>query len=185
MCSRFENDAKPKDLMARFDLGAPPPVPNAALTRPTDRALVIGPKRDGALIGFGIPAPWDEKKPLINARAETLGTKPTFRPYLNRRVLVPATGYLEWRKDGKTKHKNHIHLISKALFAFAGLLETDHFTIVTCPPAPEIAHVHDRMPVILDGRQAEADWLDPEKDFKAVAPLLTPLKGDRLEAVEA
>lgn len=183
MCSRFENDAKPTDLKVRFDLADLPVVPNVAEVRPTDRALAVGPKRLGALAGFGIPAPWDGK-PLINARAETLAEKPTFRPYLNRRVLIPATGYLEWRKDGKVRHKNHIHMKSKEIFAFAGLLEKDRFTIVTCRPAAEIAHVHDRMPVILSDREAESRWLDPKTDFAEVAGVLAPLEGGRLEAVE-
>lgn len=183
MCSRFENDAKPKDLKVRFKLAAPPPVPNAHETRPTDAALCIGPKRIGALLAYGIPSPWDGK-PLFNARAETLADKPTFRPYLGRRVLVPATAYIEWRKQGKARHRNHIHMKSKEIFAFAGVLEKDHFAIVTCAPAPEIAAIHDRMPVILDGEAAEDAWLDPARDFADVKDLLVPLAGGRLEAVE-
>lgn len=187
MCSRFENNALPRDLQARFRLAAPPPVANAPETRPTDLALCIGPKRLGALKAFGIPAPWAQDrpaKPLINARAETLADKPTFRPYLNRRILVPATAWIEWRHDGKARHRNHIHLKSKELFSFAGLLAKDHFAIVTCAPAPEIAHVHDRMPVVLDGPEAEGAWLDPARDFAAVAGLLVPLAGARVEALE-
>lgn len=183
MCSRFENNATPRELEKRFGLLAAPSVPNSAEVRPTDLALCVGPKRLGALKSFGIPAPWDGK-PLINARAETLREKATFRPYLDRRIVVPASGYIEWRKDGKARHRNHIHLKENDLFAFAGLLAEDAFCIVTCTPAPEIAHVHDRMPVILDGPDAEAAWLDPTQDFAHVAPLLRPLDGRRLEAVE-
>lgn len=181
MCSRFENDATPKDVQVRFELIDFPALPNAAEVRPTDQALCIGPKRAGALKGFGIPAPWDGK-PLINARAETLLEKPTFRPYLNRRILVPATSYVEWRKDGKSRHKHNIHLKTKQLFSFAGLLEENTFTIITCAPAPEIALIHNRMPVILDGIEAENAWLDPTADFADVAVFLTPLKGDQLAA---
>ena len=61
----------------------------------------------GRLLGWGLGVDWTAK-PLINARAETLAEKRTFRPLLERRCLVPATAYFEWRKDGKARHKNRI-----------------------------------------------------------------------------
>ena len=93
--------------MDQFDLDTPPPVPNTDDMRPTDQALIIdgtGPR----LMRWGLTVTWD-KKPLINARAETLAEKPTFRPLLEQRCLVPMTAYLEWRKaDDGSKRKNRI-----------------------------------------------------------------------------
>ena len=131
--------------------------------RATDQALIIdrrlGEGPGARLLGWGLPVEWDAK-PLINARAETLAEKKTFQPLLDARCLVPATAYFEWRKASAGKLKNRIAPSDGGLFAFAGLMDGRRFTIITCRPAPEIAHIHGRMPVILD-RRAEPKWIDP------------------------
>lgn len=68
-----------------------------------------------------------------------------------------------------------------ALFSFAALFDGGYFTIITCTPAPSIAHVHDRMPLILP-REAEARWLS-DAPFSEVADLLHPYDGP-IAAVE-
>ena len=181
MCSRFEMAAAAADIARRFGLKTAPPLPNAPELRPTDPALVIQPEGP-RLLGWGLAAAWDAK-PLINARAETLAQKPTFRPLLATRCLVPATAYFEWRKDGRAKLKNRIALGEGGLFAFAGLTDGTRFTIVTCAPSPAIAHIHDRMPVILE-RRAEAPWIDPDVAFADVAGLLVPHEAEPLKAEE-
>jgi putative SOS response-associated peptidase YedK len=171
MCSRFELNAWARVVMARFGLRVPPPLPNRAEVRPTDAALVIAP--DGARLGrWGLQVDWD-KRPLINARAETLAAKSTFRRLLGARVLVPASSWWEWRKDGKASHKMLLKPRGDDLFAFAGLADGERFTLVTCAACPAAAEVHDRMPVVLD-RDAEAAWLDPAQPFEAVAASLQP-----------
>ncbi len=156
-------------------------MPNQAELRPTDPALVIVP--DGAnLLSWGLRVDWDAK-PLINARAETLCQKKTFRRLLESRCLVPATAYFEWREDGGVKLKNRIGKPDKGIFAFAGLMDGDTFTIVTCAPGPDIAHIHNRMPVILD-RQAETRWIDPDAPFEAVSSVLVPTLAEPLIALE-
>lgn len=179
MCSRYQLSQSPRDLQVRFDLDEPPPLANVDELRPTDASLVIGP--DGArLLPWGLETDWT-KRPLINARAESLGRKPTFSALLEHRVLVPATAYAEWRAapDGR-KLKNLIRAADApaGVFAFAGLVDpaAGRFTIVTCPPAPAIAHIHDRMPVILPPA-AEPRWLDPARPFAEVAKLLVPYPG--------
>ena len=184
MCSTFDIDAPPADLVSCFRLAGPPPVPNRAQVRPTDLSLAIGPKRMGRLIRFGLSVSWS-KKPVLNARAETISEKPTFKPLLNRRVIVPASAYTEWRHADGAKHRNSIHLKSKEIMGFAALLGDDAFVIVTCTPAPEIAHIHNRMPVVLADTAAENAWLDSTVPFNDVAGFLTPLSGDRLIAEEA
>ncbi len=143
--------------------------------RPTNRAPVIAGGRRAHLLVWGLPAPWNDK-PLINARAETLARKKTFRPLLGNRCLVPATAYFEWRGEGRRKLKMRIAPADGGLMAFAGLTDGDHFTIITCAPAPAIAHIHDRMPVILDAG-AEEPWLDLGLPFTAVDALLVPYAG--------
>ncbi len=181
MCSRFEQKAPPADLAKRFGLADPPPAPNPLELRPTDLALVIAP--NGAnLLNWGLSVDWDSK-PLINARAETLREKKTFRGLLENRCLVPATAYFEWRKDDGAKHKNRIETADQDIFAFAGIIDGDRFTIVTCAPAPPIAHIHSRMPVILE-RSAEAPWIDPNATFADVSGLLIPYPSAPLKADE-
>ena len=185
MCSRFELNAPPSELAHRFGLDRPPPALNAAEARPTDAALVIDrpPGNDDGpaarLLPWGLAVAWDTK-PVINARAETLAEKRTFRPLLGRRCLVPATAYFEWRKVGRARLKNRIRPAATddggEVFAFAGLFDGERFTVVTCAAAPAVAPIHDRMPVILAG-DAEARWIDPALPFDAVAPLLVPFAG--------
>ncbi len=182
MCSRFEIDASPSDIAERFGLADPPPLPNAPEMRPTDMALVIDGGAKPRLLSWGLAVEWNAK-PLINARAETLSRKKTFRPLLGSRCLVPATAYFEWRKDGHARRKNRIGTKSRGVFAFAGLTDGDRFTIITCPPAADIAHIHDRMPVILE-RRAEPLWIDRGTPFNKVSGLLVPYGAESLRAEE-
>lgn len=186
MCSRYELRATPRRLVVRFDLAAPPPAEWPPELRPTDRAVVIAADRGGgrraALLRWGIAASWDTK-PLINARAETLAERRTFRPLLANRCLVPATAYLEWRRADRLRLKNRIAPEGGEIVAFAGLIDGDAFTIITCAPAPAIAYIHNRMPVIL-AVAAEAAWLDAALPFPAVAPLLIPYAERPLAAAE-
>jgi len=182
MCSRFENRASPEDIRGRFGLKEFPQFPPTEELRPTNAALVLAAEFEPRVLRWGIPAPWDGK-PLINAHGETLEEKRTFRPFLESRCLVPATAYFEWRKDGKAKHKNRIAPAGGGIIAFAGLMADEHFTIVTCAPAPEIAHIHGRMPVILSA-DAEAAWSDPDLTFEQVREALVPYAEQPLEADE-
>ena len=87
MCSCYELAAEPGDIAGRFGLTEVPPFLAAVETRPTDGALVIDGERNPMMLSWGIGAPWDGK-PLINARAETVDQKKTFRPLLASRCLV-------------------------------------------------------------------------------------------------
>ena len=131
---------------------------------------------------------------MINARAETLAEKPSFRTALRRRrCLIPADGFYEWRKepDGKTKTPMYIRLKGGKPFAFAGLWDVWHApdgstipscTIVTGEPNRLIASIHDRMAVILPPEHYQ-QWLDPEEqDAPALAALLRPYPADEMEA---
>lgn len=177
MCSRYELNATAREVAGRFALTVPPPLPNRAEVRPTDPALVVLPGHDGRLLRWGLAVDWD-KRPLINARAETLATRPVFRRLLSSRVAIPATLWFEWRKqpDGR-KAKVAIHRPDNGLLAFAGLMEGDRFILVTCEPCPALAAIHDRMPAVL-APEVEAAWLDPALPFARVAEVLRPYAGD-------
>jgi len=117
---------------------------------------------------------------LINARAETLTEKPSFRnAYQHRRCLIPATGFFEWQTTEAGKQPYHIHQPECALFAFAGLW--DHWehqqetvyscTIITTEANDKIASIHDRMPVIITP-DFYARWLDKQKTAVEMADFL-------------
>jgi putative SOS response-associated peptidase YedK len=123
---------------------------------------------------------------LINARADTLAERPSFRAaFRARRCLVPADGFYEWRREGKRNQPYRVELLDRAPFAFAGLWESwrgtdgeklETFAIVTTEAAPAIAAIHHRMPVILPEDAHEA-WLSAASSLATLAALLKPLDG--------
>jgi putative SOS response-associated peptidase YedK len=141
--------------------------------RPTDPIAVILPHHKAAIRYWGVGIA-GINSPMINARAETLMEKPSFRPLLNRRCLIPASGWYEWRKDGTTKHKNRITLPDHQPFLFAGLENGREATIITCAPSSSIAHIHNRMPAVI-GPNHLAAWLDPHMPFEDLGYMLGPL----------
>jgi putative SOS response-associated peptidase YedK len=110
-------------------------------------------------------------RPLINARAETLAEKPSFRHLIaDKRCLVPASGYFEWKTEGHRKTPFYFSLPSSPCFAFAGLYDEWHdphgkniatYTIITTAPNALSAPIHNRMPAILS-RENEVRWLSRE-----------------------
>lgn len=174
MCSRYELNNTAREVADLFGLDAAPPMPNTSVIRPTDTGVVIGPNGP-QLLPWGLSVDWT-KQPMINARSETLSEKPTFRGLLQSRCLVIATAYFEWRKDnlGK-KHKNTIRVADTPILAMAGLTDGERFTIVTCPPADDVAYVYHRMPVILTPHAARR-WVSPVP-FNDVTSSLTPYAG--------
>jgi putative SOS response-associated peptidase YedK len=130
---------------------------------------------------------------LINARAETLSTKPAFRQaFRYRRCLIPADGFYEWAREGNRKRPYFFRLPGDQLFAFAGLWDrwegADHSVLETCTiittEANDIVRpIHDRMPVILPPEAYDV-WLDPQitQPEKLVANL-RPFSAEKLEVI--
>jgi putative SOS response-associated peptidase YedK len=126
---------------------------------------------------------------MINARAETVAEKPSFRNlFRNRRCLVPATGFYEWRRSGG-KTPFHIRMKGGLPFVFAGLWDKWNspegsilhtFTIITTTPNELMTPIHDRMPVILE-RRAEEQWLTSTNPTDLL-PLLRPFDASLMEA---
>lgn len=132
----------------------------------------------------------------INARSETVAEKPTFRvPFLRRRILVPADGFYEWKREGKGKQPYLVRRRDRQPFVMAGIWDRwgpgpgsrkgpetlDTFAVLTTEAAPELRELHHRMPVILPLDRI-ATWLDPQlRDPQRLAALLQPLDGSLLD----
>ncbi len=133
---------------------------------------VHGDKKNLVMMKWGLVPHWTRDihsaKRSINARAESLAEKPSFAGLLkNRRCLVPASGFFEWKKEGTKKIPYYINLPESPLFAFAGLYDQWNdpagnplltYTIITVEPNELVAKVHNRMPSILSGEN-EDRWL--------------------------
>jgi len=133
---------------------------------------------------------------LINARAETITEKPSFKTaFKKRRCLVPTDGFYEWDKEqgGRVKIPHRFVLKSGMLFAFAGLWDVwtppegeplQSFTIITTGPNEMMKPIHDRMPVILH-KEDEVKWLDTRvKDVNTLLELLKPYESELMEEYE-
>jgi putative SOS response-associated peptidase YedK len=128
---------------------------------------------------------------LINARAETVNEKPSFKnAFQKRRCLIIADGFYEWKKDGKKKIPYYFYLKSGKPFGFAGLYETwlapeektvETCTIITTQANDLVRPIHERMPVIIPKEQ-ENIWLDT--NVKDSARLLDILKSYPVEQME-
>lgn len=126
----------------------------------------------------------------INARSETIGEKAMFKGLVkSRRVVVPANGFYEWKREGSAKQPFFIHPTDGTLMLFAGLYDVakdvegnpiESFTILTTTANDAMAELHDRMPVMLDADGVE-EWLDPDLDaLEPLAHLLQPAANDAI-----
>lgn len=129
---------------------------------------------------------------LINARAESLTEKPSFREaYRKRRCLILADGFYEWHTEGRKKIPIYFRLKSKKLFTFAGLWETwtpsggekiRTCTIVTTEANPLVRRFHARMPVIVPA-DARSSWLDiARSSAKELEKIVMPYEAVEMEA---
>ncbi|MCA9289848.1 MAG: SOS response-associated peptidase [Phycisphaerales bacterium] len=204
MCGRYNLTIEPAALASLFRLASVAPYLARYNIAPTQDALIIRQdattnERHGVLLTWGLIPAWSKDggsaARTINARSETAADKPTFRdPFLQRRCLVPATGFYEWEKRGSAKQPHHlrppgddVRSDAPPVWAFAGLWDRwvdqatgvarETFTILTRDAQPDIAWVHDRMPVILPP-STHAVWLDPRQTSRAtLETLLRTLPG--------
>jgi putative SOS response-associated peptidase YedK len=199
MCGRFTLILEPGDFEDEFDLGGIPdsylPRYNIAPTQPIAMA-VDGQTRRVEMYRWGLIPSWAKDTTIgvkmINARAETLAEKPSFRSaFKARRGLILASGFYEWRlaADGSGKKEPvYIHRPDGKPITFAGLWETWHTsqadeirsaTIITTHSNELISPFHERMPVILTG-DARWRWLDPATPGGELVNLLAPLPAAEL-----
>src|SRR6516225_6529849 len=221
MCGRYASARKRQDLLEEFRIERDrvvddlEPDYNVAPTKPVYAVLTRGERgstagtgaaggqandvaRELRVLRWGLVPSW-AKDPaigsrMINARVETVDSKPSFRSaFTKRRCLLPADGFYEWIKveqDGKTrKQPYYIRRADDGELAFAGLYELwrdksqpdDHplawlwTTVIITTTAPdEAGRIHDRMPMVIDPAQW-GDWLDQaNNDPSRVHPLLVP-----------
>ena len=146
--------------------------------------------RELVLARWGLVPHWSkEEKPkfsTINARADTIADKPTYRdPFKRKRCLVPSTGFYEWKREDDQKIPHHIRLPDGELFAFAGLWDHwdkegagfDSYSIIVTGANETMQPIHDRMPVILNPAQYNT-WLNNKNFNRAqLESMLVPYGG--------
>jgi putative SOS response-associated peptidase YedK len=194
MCGRYRLSRRKQIIEEHFDSVSGEedwtPRYNVAPTQPVPiiRQHPKEPRRELSLFRWGLIPSWAKDASgaagMINARSESAAIKPAFRDALKfRRCLVPADGFYEWSRSGKTKQPYCFEVNDGELFAFAGLWERwkdpsgnwiKTCSILTTTPNSVTASVHDRMPVILHPDAYDL-WLDPGfPDVAAVSELLKP-----------
>jgi putative SOS response-associated peptidase YedK len=198
MCGRYTQRHGASALINRFSIQRllfdPKPRYNLAPTQDVPVILTDAGQRVLKTMRWGLVPHWADDPSIgnrmINARAETLAEKPAFRDALrHRRCIIPADGFYEWSKRGKTRTPHHIHRPDGQPMALAGLWDRwtskttgeviESVTIITVACNDLIRPLHDRIPAILppppEGAQAESTWLDPTiTDPAALLPLLSP-----------
>ena len=223
MCGRYAASRSPEDLVEEFDIErvnvserlepdynvAPTKPVYAVLARPATSDADGLPRRQLSVVHWGL-VPWWAKdvsigSRLINARKETVATKPAFRHAFGaRRCLLPADGYFEWyttaEKTARGKPKKQPFFIRPAdggVLAMAGIyeiwrdrkLDRDDplayrwtCAVLTTTAEDFLGHIHDRMPLLVEP-SSYAAWLDPSAlDPAGLLDLLVPAAPGRLEA---
>lgn len=202
MCGRFAQTKELSLLMSRFNfIVGDLEIRQHHNIAPGEDCSIIMQKEESRILKnvmWGLIPCWAKigliNKPFINARAETLAEKPSFKQALSRRrCLVPADGFYEWQKLAGSKRKQPFlfTLKNRELFAFAGIWDVFHpmpdypalhtFAIITTSANELVAPIHDRMPAILKPSDEEC-WLDPKiKDPRRLLPLLAPYPAEKME----
>ena len=192
MCGRFTLRTSNRALVEQFLLPASAEFSPRYNIAPTQAVAAIripsaDLPRELVMMHWGLIPSWASDPSIgnrmINARAETLAEKPSFRGALaKRRCLILADGFYEWKKEGKQKQPYLIGMPDGRPFAFAGLWDCwkrqgeplQSCTIITTQANGETRPLHDRMPVILEPQDYDR-WLDPScQSITDVTPLLRP-----------
>jgi len=211
MCGRFVLKATPEEIADYLDLIGLEDFPARFNIAPTQPILIVLegerqergsnlPNRRAMLVRWGFLPGW-VKDPrefplLINARAETAIGKASFKVAMrHRRILVPATGFFEWRRPPEKGAKSQAYFIRPKkgeIVAFAGLMETwssadgsevDTGAILTTAANTDIARIHDRMPVVIRPEDFSR-WLDCKtQEPRDVLDLMKPIDDGFFEAI--
>ena len=204
MCGRFTLRTEHKLLVEQFASAIAPDDQlriryNVAPTQGVATLRVTESDRQLSLLHWGLIPSWAKDAKIgyrmINARAETVAEKPSFRSaFKKRRCLVLSDGYYEWKKSTDCKDRKqpyYIRMEDELPFAFAGLWERwergeqplESCTIITTDANEITRNIHDRMPVILRPENYDT-WLDPEfEDQDELQSMLVPYENDNLVTV--
>jgi len=193
MCGRFNLTATPEQVIGTFRLQSLFDFQASYNITPGQEIVAVVPLAESnggneftqaVSLMWGLVPSWAKDRKtsshLINARAETISEKPSFRSaFLKRRCLIPATGFYEWQQTEQGKQAYHITRSDQHLFAFAGLWE--HWeqggetvyscAIITTSANSLIQPIHTRMPVILDPHYYR-HWLDQQASKDKLQELL-------------
>ena len=200
MCGRFTLAAATEDVAAQFALAEMPPLAPRYNIAPTQPVAVVrvaaNGQRELTYLHWGLIPSW-AKDPgmgarMINARAETVAEKPSFRAaFRYRRCLVPASGFYEWRKLNGKKQPMYIMARDGGVWGIAGIWErwiasdgseVESCAILTTEPNELLRPIHNRMPLIIPPEQYTA-WLDPHSQrLDMVQPLLQPYPAANMSA---
>jgi putative SOS response-associated peptidase YedK len=200
VCGRFTLNTSPPSIAEHFGLDTTPdlgPRFNVAPGQDLATVSVSGEERRSVLSSrrWGLVPTWAKDRKignrLINARAETVAEKPSFRSALRRRrCLVPADGFYEWAGTKGSKQPYFIGLEGRALFGFAGLWERwtdpegemlESCTLLTTNATEHLSALHARMPVIVDPVDYEL-WMDPDvNEPDLVSPVIDRNLGGALD----
>jgi putative SOS response-associated peptidase YedK len=199
MCGRYTLTTPVEQLAEVFGFDDSsvnlPPNYNVAPTQGVAAVLEEDGRRHLEVLRWGLIPPWADDPQIgsrmINARAETAPEKPSFRrAFRERRCLIPADGFYEWKRMNGGKQPYYIHMKEGRPFAFAGLWESwkddggpeiRSCTILTTKPNHLAGEIHDRMPVILPAGSYDV-WLDREADRDELYGLLAPYPEEEMEA---
>ena len=150
-------------------------------------------RSEWVMLRWGLVPFWSKepggKRPLINARAEGIEAKPTFRsPVRHRRCIVLASGFYEWRREGSRKQPFFVRPAAAEVFALAGIwdhwegkqgLVIESVAIITTSANELMQPIHGRMPVILEEEDV-AEWIEPETKLEKALAMLKPCSSARM-----
>lgn len=199
MCARFTMTQEDKALLAEFEAKTIDEQYRQSFNiAPSQLAPVIISQKPEAiqLFHFGLVPFWAKDKKsgysMVNAREETVLQNNTFKPLMvhNKRCLVLADGFYEWKTEGKKKLPYRFVVPGRKAFAFAGFWSQwkskdkkevyESFTILTTTPNDQAATVHDRMPVILT-KEEEKLWLSDDVPPAELLKLCKPFPDTEME----
>lgn len=202
MCGRFTLFTNIEEIIDRFDIQAAfnDEYHSSYNVAPTHSVLSVindGTKNRLGYLRWGLIPSWakDEKicYKMINARSETIAEKVSFKnAYKNKRCLILADSFYEWKKTPERKIPMRIKLKNNAPFGMAGLWESwkspngmiHSCTVITTTPNELMTSIHDRMPVILRPEDEEI-WLDSSiHDTEYLKQFLKPIDSQHMEAFE-
>ncbi len=201
MCGRFNVIDNPELQTLLQELGIDLGLPTRTNIAPTETIALVREQSPRALVEvrWWLTPRWakqvDQKYSMFNARAEGLANSRAYgEPFRKRRGIVPASSFIEWRKetDGSgqvAKQPYRIEAEGEAL-ALAAVWEhwegdgqvVESCALVTVAAAPEFEQLHHRMPLLLVGGERDR-WLDANHEVAQDDPLFQPLLKRPLRAV--
>ncbi len=205
MCGRFTLTTPAAEWASLFDVEPLDVDPRYNVAPTHDIIVVRRAEQHGApeavLLRWGLIPGWtdspEEFRLLINARSETIGSKPSFTDaFRNRRCVAVADGFYEWKTDVGRKCPFWIHLPNGQPFGIAAIWDRwsnssktggvgplESCALVTTEASEDLADLHTRMPVVLDSEQVTR-WLDPRTNTEELTDLMRPGRAGKFHARE-